>query len=86
MEDEMRLQMITTFSSLITAAFGLVAALAWNDAIKEAIALVFTSSDTIWGDVIYAVIVTVLAVVFMVWIARCTKNLKDKVGGAGKKE
>ena len=39
--DEFKVQLLETFASLITAAFGLVAALAWNDTIKAAIKAVF---------------------------------------------
>ena len=35
--DEFKVQLLETFASLITAAFGLVAALAWNDTIKAVI-------------------------------------------------
>ncbi len=85
MDDDMKLQFVTTFSSLITAAFGLVAALAWNDTIKEAIALVFKDDGTLWGGLIYAILVTVMAVLFTMWIARSAKKLSDKIKADDKK-
>ena len=51
----------------MTAAFGLVAALAWNDAIKSGIE---SLGLTAYGPWLYAIIVTVIAVVVTVWIGR----------------
>lgn len=82
----MKLQFVTTFSSLITAAFGLVAALAWNDTIKEAIALIFEDDGTLWGSLVYAILVTVLAVIMTVWIARSAKKLSDQIKAAESKK
>ncbi|MDR1404223.1 MAG: DUF5654 family protein [Candidatus Methanoplasma sp.] len=79
MDDETKLQFVTTFSSLITAAFGLVAALAWNDTIKEAISKIFTDGDTLLGSLVYAIIVTILAVAMTVWISKNAKKLSDRI-------
>lgn len=77
---EFKLQLLETLAALITAAFGLVAALAWNETIKQAINLIFPSGDgTIWGDLVYAIIVTVLAVIATLLIARSIGKLKAKV-------
>jgi uncharacterized membrane protein YidH (DUF202 family) len=85
METETKLQFVTTFSALITAAFGLVAALAWNETIKAAVETFFPPGSEIWGKLIYAIIVTILAVIMTIWIARSVKKLTDKVK-AEKKE
>jgi len=74
--NEFKVQLLETFASLITAAFGLVAALAWNEAIKQAVAAVFGSSDDLAGLCVYAIIVTVLAVVMTLLIARALNNAK----------
>ncbi|HVO77512.1 MAG TPA: DUF5654 family protein [Methanomassiliicoccales archaeon] len=68
-----------TFASLMTAAFGLVAALAWNDAIKTAIQTVFVNNIGL-GQFAYAVIVTVIAVVATIIIARSLAKMKAAVG------
>ena len=64
-------------SALMIAAFGLVAALAWNDAIKAlflgpcgsegAGALCTLSSGGPW---VYAIFVTILAVLAAIWIGK----------------
>ena len=62
MAGEFKVQLLESFAALITGAFGLVAALAWNEAIKSAVKMVFGEADDIVGMLVYAVIVTILAV------------------------
>jgi uncharacterized membrane protein (DUF106 family) len=85
MNTDTKLQFVTTFSALITAAFGLVAALAWNGAIQKAVEVVFGTEDDLVGLLIYAILVTILAVVMTIFIARQTKKLTDQIK-AEKKE
>ncbi len=85
MKTDTKLLFVTTFSALITAAFGLVAALAWNEAIKTAVGMFFDEGSEIWGLLIYAILVTILAVIMIIIIARITKKLTDQVA-ADKKE
>ena len=75
--EEFKVQLLETFAALITAAFGLVAALAWNEAIKAAVASVFNTGDELLGLVVYAIIVTVLAVIMTLLIARALGKAKD---------
>jgi putative flippase GtrA len=80
MANDLKVQLLETFAALITAAFGLVAALAWNETIKAAIALVFPSGDDLMGNLIYAIIVTVLAVIMTFWISRALGKAKEQIG------
>jgi uncharacterized transporter YbjL len=73
-----RIQVMDTVSALMTAAFGLIAALAWNEAIKWAVGQVFASSPGV-GLFIYAILVTILAVVAVLLIGRSIAKLKAKV-------
>ena len=73
---EFQVQLLETFSALITAAFGLVAALAWNDTIKAVVKEVFGSSDDLVGMAVYAIIVTILAVVMTILIGRSLAKAK----------
>jgi hypothetical protein len=77
MAGEFKVQLLETFAALITAAFGLVAALAWNETIKAAVKLVFGEADDLLGNFIYAIIVTILAVIMTIWIARALGKAKD---------
>ena len=73
----MKKDVIEKVSALLIAAFGLVAALAWNDAIKalfvgpcgteSAGALCSLSSGGPW---VYAIFVTILAVFATIWIGK----------------
>jgi hypothetical protein len=78
----MKKVVIEKLSALIIAAFGLVAALAWNEAIKAlfigpcgtegAGALCMLAFGGPW---LYAIFVTILAVLAAVWIGK-TENKK----------
>ena len=69
-KSELGKQIRERIAALLTAAFGLVAALAWNGAIRAVFARVFGDADNLVGMLLYAVIVTVVAVVVTIIIAR----------------
>lgn len=75
----MKQDVIDKLNILVTSAFGLVAALAWNDAIqglfKEGGPLEFLAASGKWG---YAIIITILAVVLTIWIGRLSERAKGK--------
>ncbi len=60
----------------ITAAFGLVAALAWNEAIKTLINQYFEAGSNIISKFIYAVIVTFVAVIVTLSITKIQNKEK----------
>lgn len=70
---------IDKLAALITAAFGLVAALAWNTAIQAIFTEIFGSQSSIPAMLGYAAFVTVIAVFFTVWIGFVSGKAKDKV-------
>ncbi|MFA6870341.1 MAG: DUF5654 family protein [Methanomethylophilus sp.] len=76
---EFKLEFLKSLSSLIIAAFGLVAALAWNETIKAAVARVFDSGNDLLGMLIYALIVTILAVAATMLITRATNKQKKRI-------
>ena len=63
-------KVMTTVATLVTTAFGLIAALAWNDAIKAIIAQFFKAGNGVTGLIIYAVLITIIAVIATLLIAR----------------
>ena len=73
----MKVEVVEKISNLSTAAFGLVAALAWNEAIKslfvEGGALYAISNGGPW---VYALLVTVIAIAATVWIGKITEKVK----------
>ena len=74
----MKVEVLDKIAALLAAAFGLVAALAWNGAIRAIFERVFGSADNIAAMVVYAVIVTVIAVLVTIWIARAVKRAKGE--------
>jgi hypothetical protein len=79
----MKKDVMEKVAALVTAAFGLVAALAWNDAIKAlfkgpcgtegAGALCTLSAGGPW---VYAIVVTVIAVLAAIWVGKAVGNAK----------
>lgn len=59
---------------LVTSAFGLVAALFWNDAIKAFIQSYIPTGNSWPYMMVSAVIVTIIAVIAIVMISRHTKS------------
>lgn len=70
----MKKEIIDKIATLAATAFGLVAALAWNDAIKAIFLEVFGTTTNIPGMLVYAIVVTVIAVAVIIWLAK----LSDK--------
>ncbi|MBN1386135.1 hypothetical protein JW968_04130 [Candidatus Woesearchaeota archaeon] len=79
----MKKDVVEKLAALITAAFGLVAALAWNDAIRalfvgpcgseDAGALCALSGGGPW---VYAVLVTILAIIATIWVGKVAEKAK----------
>jgi predicted lysophospholipase L1 biosynthesis ABC-type transport system permease subunit len=51
-----------TIATLMLGGFGLVAALAWNDAIQSLISAVFPKKSGLVGKFVYAIIITIIIV------------------------
>ena len=69
--------MVQTMISLASASLGLVAALAWNEAIKATLAKLGLG-DELAGLYTYAILATVIAVVVLAMLGR----LAARLGGA----
>jgi hypothetical protein len=62
--------------SLASASLGLVAALAWNEAIKALLAEMHLG-DSLGGLFAYAAVATLIAVVVLVWLGK----IASRIGG-----
>ncbi|QMU53735.1 MAG: hypothetical protein GKS07_01710 [Nitrosopumilus sp.] len=71
-------EILDKLGALLIAAFGLVAALAWNDAIKAVFKEIFGDSSTVVPMLIYASMVTVIAVILIILVARTIANSKNR--------
>lgn len=63
-----------TMIALATAAFGLIAALAWNKFITDLIGLFLKAGSGIWAELIYAIVITVLAILVIQNLARIAER------------
>lgn len=65
---------------LVTAAFGLVAALAWNEAIQGLFTLIFGEAGDLAAKFLYAVLITVIVVFVTVRLGRLAERVKKDEG------
>lgn len=72
----MKKDVIEKIAALMTTAFGLVAALAWNDAIKAIFASIFGEAGSITAQLVYAIIVTAIAVLATIQIGKAAAKAK----------
>ena len=68
---------IQTMIALASASLGLVAALAWNEAIKATLARLGLGDD-LAGLYAYAILATVVAVLVLIWLGK----LAARIGGS----
>jgi multisubunit Na+/H+ antiporter MnhF subunit len=74
----LKFEVIDKVAALITAAFGLIAALAWNTAIQAIFIAVFGVQSSIAAMLSYAIIVTIIAVIATIWIGRVAERSKGE--------
>lgn len=74
----LRAEFLKTMTQLATAGFGLVAALAWNETIQSFISHFIKSGASFWSKLIYAVIVTVFAVVVTYTLGKMSQEAHNE--------
>ncbi len=72
----MKSELIEKLSLLSIGAFGLIAALAWNDAIQAIFKNLFGDRSSIIAMLLYAIFVTVLAVIVTLSIGVAVEHAK----------
>ena len=73
----MKKEFIEKLAALIIASFGFVSALAWNTAIQEIFKKIFNGQgNTITAMLIYAAIITFIAVLVTLWISKVSDKYK----------
>ena len=75
----LKVEVLDKIAALVTAAFGLVAALAWNEAIKAIFKEIFGTADAVGPMLIYAIVVTIIAVILTILVARAASKAKANV-------
>jgi len=77
-KEDLKKETLSRFTTLITAAFSLVAALAWNDTIKALFIMLFGKAETFWAMLVYAVIVTIIVVVITYKLSKMSSSISNK--------
>lgn len=76
---EVRKEIRQRTAGYMLAAFGLVAALAWNDAIKGLIEYFFPlNKNTVLAKFIYAIVITFVVVIASIYLTRLLSNKKEE--------
>ncbi len=71
---EVKASYLGTMIGLATVAFGLIAAGAWNKFISDMIALFLKPGNGVVAELIYAVLVTILAIVVIQSLAKLAEK------------
>ncbi len=74
----MKYEVIDKIATLAAVAFGLIVALAWNQAIVALFTSVLTPTMGIPVLIGYALIITVIAVVITIWLGRMSQRAKSE--------
>ncbi len=73
----MTAEVLEKFSTLITTALGLVAALAWNTAIQTLFTRIFgETGGQLAGQFFYAILVTVAVIFATIYVGRAAERAK----------
>ena len=72
----MKKEVIEKFAILITGAFGLIAALAWNSAVQGIFKKIFGEQSSIIAMLTYAIIVTIIAILATLYIGKLSQSKK----------
>lgn len=69
---------VQKMTTLILAGFGLVAALAWNDAIKSLFETIFGKQQSLIAKFLYAIFITAIIVVISIKLRSLMKRVVKK--------
>ena len=75
---DMQKEVVEKVAALVTAAFGLIAALAWNTAIQEIFRIIFGDQSGVLAMIFYAVVVTIIAIVVTILVGRAAAKAGAK--------
>lgn len=69
-EKDVKIEFISKITTLLTAGFGLVAALAWNDAIQGLFKLIPFKNTEVGAKFAYAIFITIIIVLIVFYANR----------------
>ena len=74
-----KLEILEKMATLITAGFALVAALAWNDAIKKLFEIIFGKQSNVFAMFGYAILITIIIVIVTIQLGRAISRAKKEI-------
>lgn len=84
---KLRLEVLQKMSDLVTAGLGLVAALAWNEAIKAFFSAYFPQpGGNMMALTVYALFITTLIVILTIYLGRAVNLAKKNLDDTEKKD
>jgi uncharacterized membrane protein YidH (DUF202 family) len=75
---KVQIEFLRTVISMVSAAFALVAALAWNTAITEILKKYIQPGSSVLSWVIYALIVTLIAVLVALYLGWISGRIREE--------
>ena len=73
------MEILAKMADLATAGFGLVAALAWNNAIQSVFNYFLPQSGSIAIQIIYAILITIIVVLITIKLGKLVNVAKEEV-------
>ncbi|MDH4358664.1 MAG: DUF5654 family protein [Candidatus Berkelbacteria bacterium] len=73
---ELKAETTKTFATLLTSAFGLIAAFAWNDFVRGTINRYIAPGQGLKSQLLYAILVTLLAIVVSFQLGKLAARYK----------
>ncbi len=78
-DNSLKLELIEKMTTLVTAGFGFVAGLAWNEAIQGLFATILPEAGGLVAKFSYATVITVAVVLITTKLSRMSGVLKEKL-------
>ena len=73
-KDKIKREVKRQVLTYVTAAFGLIAGLAWNEAIKELIDYLFPISNSLLAKFVYAIVMTFVVILISLYLIKLFKK------------
>ena len=78
MNSKTKLEILKQISALASAGLGLVAALAWNEAIQNLFITLFGKQSNLIAMFAYAILITIIVVIISMQLGKITEKIKNE--------
>jgi uncharacterized protein YacL len=78
-KQKIHIEILERVVTLVTTSLGLVAALAWNDAVKNLFTKIFPRPEgNILAQFLYAMVISLIVIIVMLYLGRVLKITKEE--------